>query len=163
MSLNKVMLIGRLGNDPEKKVTQSGAAVASFSLATTDSYKDKQGNKQESTTWHKVVLWNKLADLAEQYLSKGKKVYIEGILKNNEWTDKDGNKRVTTEVTGQTMEFLEPNTSKSDQKTNYSKNNNQNNNKNQRNNQNPNQSYNANSNSNSNNIDDDFIEVDIPF
>ncbi len=106
-SLNKVMLIGRLGSDPEKKVTQSGSSVCSFSLATTESYKDQQGKKQEKTEWHRIVLWNRLADLAEQYLAKGKQVYIEGSLGTNEWTDKDGNKRSTTEIKGQTLQFLE--------------------------------------------------------
>jgi single-strand DNA-binding protein len=106
-SLNKVMLIGRLGTDPEKRVTQSGSSVVSLSLATTDYYKDQQGNKQEKTEWHKVVLWNRLADLAEQYLGKGRQVYVEGSLRTNEWKDKDGNKRYTKEVIGQTIQFID--------------------------------------------------------
>ena len=146
-SLNKVMLIGRLGSDPEKKVTQNGSSVVSFSLATTESYKDKQGNKQETVEWHKVVLWNRLADLAEQYLGKGKQVYIEGSLRTNEWTDKDGKKRYTTEVIGQSIQFID--SGSSDQV--------QNNNK---------QIYQQKQQSNnqySNNIDDEFIEDDLPF
>lgn len=112
-SLNKVMLIGRLGNDPEKKTTQSGSTVTNLSLATSENYKDKQGNKQEKTTWHKIILWNKLADLAEQYLSKGKQIYIEGSLGTNEWTDNDGNKRYSTEITAHTMQFLDAKDSQS--------------------------------------------------
>lgn len=120
-SLNKVMLIGRLGADPEKRVTQSGSAVVTLNLATSEKYKDKSGNNQEKTEWHKVVLWNKLAELAEQYLSKGKQVYIEGSLKTNEWNDKDGNKRYTTEVIGQKLQFIDSASSGSQNNTDSDK------------------------------------------
>ena len=106
-NLNKVMLIGRLTSDPEKRVTKNGISVASLNLVTNDRFKDNQGCKQESSEFHKIVLWGKVADLAEQYLSKGSRVYIEGKLQTNEWNDKDGNKRYTTEIVGQTMQFIE--------------------------------------------------------
>jgi single-strand DNA-binding protein len=110
-NLNKVMIIGRISCDIEKRVTQSGSSVVSLDIATNENYKDQQGNRQERTEFHKVVLWNKLADLAEQYLGKGKQVYIEGSLRTNEWKDKDGNKRYTTEIIGQTMQFIDSQTS----------------------------------------------------
>lgn len=102
------MLIGRLGNAVEKRVIPSGASVATVSLATSERFKDKSGQMQERTEWHRVVLWNRLADLAEQYLNKGSQIYIEGSLRTNEWQDKDGNKRYTTEIQAQTMQFLDP-------------------------------------------------------
>jgi len=105
--LNKVLLIGRLGQDPEKKVTQTGQSVASISLATTEYYKDKSGSKQEKTEWHKVVFWGKQADLVEQYCKKGSQIYVEGALQTREWKDKDGNKRWTTEVVGRQIQFLD--------------------------------------------------------
>lgn len=164
MSLNKVMLICRLGTDPEKRVTKGGSSVVSFSAATTEKYKDQQGNKQERAEWHRVVLWNRLADLAEQYLSKGKQVYVEGSLRTNEWTDKDGNKRYTTEVIGQTLQFLE--SGSSDRQSN---NNNQNqSNKPQNNYSRPNvNNYKQNLGQMSDQAphpDDDFLdELEIPF
>lgn len=105
--LNKVMLIGRLGRDVEKKLTNSGARVATLSIATTDVFNDRQGNRQERTEWHKVVMWEKMADLAEQYLRKGSQVYVEGSLRTQEWQDKDGNRRFTTEVVANRMQFLD--------------------------------------------------------
>ena len=97
-SLNKVQLIGRLGKDPEVRYTNDNIAVAKLAIATTESYKDKSGAKQEITEWHNVVCWRNLAEIAEKYLTKGKQVYIEGKLRTRNWEDKDGNKRYTTEI-----------------------------------------------------------------
>jgi single-strand DNA-binding protein len=105
-SLNKVMLIGNLGRDPELRSTPGGTQVANFSLATTENFTDRSGNRQERTEWHRVVLWGKLAEIASQYLSKGRQVYIEGRLQTREWEDKQGQKRQTTEVVGTTMVML---------------------------------------------------------
>jgi single-strand DNA-binding protein len=105
-SLNKVLLIGNLGKDPEVRFTQDGSPVATFSLATSETWNDKSGNRQEHTEWHTVVAWNKLADLAKRYLSKGRQVYIEGRLRTREWNDRDGNKRRTTEVIASQMVLL---------------------------------------------------------
>lgn len=105
-NLNKVMLIGRVGQDVQKKHTNSGTSVATISIATADYYKDKNEERQEITEWHQVVLWQKLADLAEQYLSKGNQVYIEGSLKTEKWDDKDGNPRTTTKIIAQKIQFL---------------------------------------------------------
>jgi single-strand DNA-binding protein len=108
-SLNKVMLIGNLGKDPELRHTGSGMAVATFSIATSERYKNKQsGDWEERTEWHNVVLWGKQAETAGQYLSKGKTVYIEGRLQTRKWQDRDGNNRYTTEVVGETMKMLSP-------------------------------------------------------
>lgn len=104
--VNKVILVGRLGKDPEVRHLESGAAVANFPMATSETYKDKQGNKQESTEWHNIVLWRGLAEIAEKYLTKGNLVYIEGKLKTRNWQDKDGNTRYTTEVVGDNMTML---------------------------------------------------------
>ena len=106
-NLNKVLLIGHLGQDPEKKVTPSGATVVTISLATTDKFTDKSGNKQEKTEWHRVIFWNKQAELIDQYCKKGSSLYIEGSLSTREWTDKEGNKRWTTEINGRSMQFLD--------------------------------------------------------
>ena len=97
-SLNKILLIGHLGRDPEVRYTPDGAPVASFSLATSENWTDKSGSRQEHTEWHNVVAWNRLADLAKRFLSKGRQVYVEGRLRSRDWTDRDGNKRRTTEV-----------------------------------------------------------------
>ncbi len=105
-SLNKIMLIGNLGRDPEIRYTQDGSPVANFSLATTESYTDKGGVRQERTEWHNIVAWNRLAELAKRYLSKGRQVYVEGRLRTREWTDRDGNKRRTTEVVALQMVLL---------------------------------------------------------
>jgi single-strand DNA-binding protein len=105
-SLNKVMLIGNLGKDPEIRYTQDGSPVATFSLATSESWTDKSGNRQEHTEWHTVVAWTRLADLCKRYLAKGRQVYIEGRLRTREWNDKDGNKRRTTEVIASQMVLL---------------------------------------------------------
>lgn len=106
-SLNKVMLIGNLGKDPEVRYTTSGQAVATFNLATTDKYKNKQsGEWEEKTEWHRVTLWGKLAEIAGEYLAKGKTVYIEGRLQTRKWTDRDGNDRYTTEIVADRMQML---------------------------------------------------------
>ena len=96
--VNKVILIGNLGADPEIRYTTSGTAVATLRLATTESWMDKSGERTERTEWHRVIVWGKSAETASQYLSKGKQVYVEGRLQTREWTDKDGNKRFTTEI-----------------------------------------------------------------
>ncbi|MBU6376566.1 MAG: single-stranded DNA-binding protein [Bdellovibrionales bacterium] len=106
MSVNKVILIGRLGQNPEVRHTPSGSSVANFSLATNESWTDKQGQKQERTEWHRVVVWGKLADLCGQYLVKGRQVFIEGKLQTRQWQDKDGQTKYTTEVLAQTVQFL---------------------------------------------------------
>lgn len=106
MSVNKVILMGRLGQDPELKHTPAGAAVCSLSLATSESWKDKAGEKQERTEWHRVVVWGKLAELCNQYLSKGRQAFVEGRLQTRSWDDKDGNKRYTTEINATTVQFI---------------------------------------------------------
>ncbi len=105
-SVNKVILIGRLGKDPEVKYTQGGTAVARFSLATDEMWKDQSGEKQQKTEWHNIVAWDKLADICGQYLSKGRQVYIEGRLQTRAWEDKEGNKRYTTEIRADNMVML---------------------------------------------------------
>lgn len=107
-SLNKVMLIGNLGKDPEVRYTPSGAAVASFNLATSERFKNKSGEWEERTEWHRVTLWSKLAEIAGEYLSKGKTVYIEGRLQTRKWQDNSGNERYTTEIVGEKMQMLSP-------------------------------------------------------
>jgi single-strand DNA-binding protein len=105
-SLNKVMLIGNLGKDPEVRYTAGGTAVASFSLATTEKFKGKNGEWEEKTEWHNITLWARLAEIAGEYLSKGKTVYIEGRLQTRKWQDKDGKDRYTTEIVGEKMQML---------------------------------------------------------
>jgi len=106
MSVNKVILVGRLGQNPEVRYTPSGAAVANFSVATNETWVDKSGQKQERTEWHKVVVWGKLAELCGQYLTKGRQAYVEGRLQTRQWQDKDGQTKYTTEVQAQTVQFL---------------------------------------------------------
>jgi single-strand DNA-binding protein len=105
-SLNKVILIGNLGRDPEIRYTPDGAPVANFSIATTEFWTDKSGTRQQNTEWHNVVAWNKLADISKRYLAKGRQVYIEGRLRTREWNDKEGNKRRTTEVIASNLILL---------------------------------------------------------
>ncbi len=105
-SLNKVMLIGNLGRDPEIRYTPDGSPVANFSLATTDYWTDKSGTRQERTEWHNIVAWSRLADLSKRFLTKGKQVFVEGRLRTREWTDRDGNKRRTTEIVASQMVLL---------------------------------------------------------
>ncbi len=105
--INKVILVGNLGQDPEIKYTAGGAAVTTLSLATSESWKDKDtGSDQERTEWHRVVLWRRLAEIAGEYLKKGSKVYIEGQLQTRKW-EQDGQTRYTTEVIGRDMQFLD--------------------------------------------------------
>jgi single-strand DNA-binding protein len=104
--LNKAMLIGNLGKDPEVKTLDNGAKIATFPLATTETYKDRDGNKQSRTEWHNIVLWRGLADVAELYCRKGGQVYIEGRLSTRKWDDKDGHTRYTTEIIGDNMVLL---------------------------------------------------------
>ena len=107
MSVNKVIIIGRLGQNPEVKHTPGGAAVANFSLATNERWTDKSsGQKQERTEWHKIVVWGKTAELCAQYLTKGREVYLEGRLQTRQWQDKDGQTRYTTEVNADHVVFL---------------------------------------------------------
>lgn len=106
MSVNKVILVGNLGRDPELKYTPSGAAVASFSIATTEKYKDRDGQFVEKTEWHNVVAWKQLAEICGKYLHKGKQVYIEGKLQTRKWQDRDGNDRYTTEIVAEQMQML---------------------------------------------------------
>ena len=104
--VNKVILIGNLGKDPELRYTPGGQAVASFSLATGEKWRDKDGNLQDRTEWHNIVVWGRMAENAKEYLSKGRPVYIEGRIQTRSWDDKDGNKRYTTEIVTQRMQFL---------------------------------------------------------
>jgi single-strand DNA-binding protein len=104
--LNKHMIIGRVGQDPELRYTQSNTAVTTVSVATSERYKDKNGEQQENTQWHRVTFWGKLAEIAGEYLKKGQLVYVEGPSETREWEDKDGVKRYTTEVKAREMKML---------------------------------------------------------
>jgi single-strand DNA-binding protein len=106
MSLNKVMLIGNLGKDPEVRFTPTGRAVARFSLATSEVWNDAEGQRQERTEWHNIVVWGKQAETCGQYLAKGRQVYIEGSIRSRQYDDKDGNRRYITEVNAQRVQFL---------------------------------------------------------
>lgn len=106
MSFNKIIVVGNLGRDPELRYTPQGSAVCSFSMATNEKRRDKAGEMQDVTTWFRVTLWNKQAENASKYLTKGSPVYIEGRLRLEEWTDRDGNNRYTLEVQGSEMQFL---------------------------------------------------------
>ena len=117
--INKVILVGNLGQDPEVKYTAGGAAVTTLSLATSESWKDKDtGSDQEKTEWHRVVLWRRLAEIAGEYLKKGSKVYIEGQLQTRKW-EQDGQTRYTTEVVGRDMQFLDSRGSSSSDASSY--------------------------------------------
>ena len=105
--INKVILIGNLGKDPEVRFTPGGQAVANFNIATSESWNDKTtGQKVEKTEWHRIVVWGKLAELCGEYLKKGRQCYVEGRLQTREWTDKEGQKKYTTEVVANTVQFL---------------------------------------------------------
>jgi len=105
--INKVILIGNLGRDPELRYTQNGQPVANFSLATSENWTDKSsGEKVEKTEWHRIVVWGRTAEHCSQYLAKGRTVYVEGRLQTRDWEDKEGQKRSTTEVNAQTVQFL---------------------------------------------------------
>lgn len=106
MSVNKVILVGRLGQNPEVKFTPSGAAVANFSIATSEAWTDKSGQKQEKTEWHRIVVWSKLAELCGQYLQKGRQVYVEGRLQTREYQDKTGVMKSITEIRADAIQFL---------------------------------------------------------
>ena len=105
-SVNKVILIGNLGKDPEVRYLPSGDAVANISIATTETWKDKAGEKQEQTEWHRVAMFGKTAEIAGEYLKKGSQVYIEGKLQTRKWTDKEGQERYTTEIRADRMQML---------------------------------------------------------
>lgn len=106
MSVNKVIILGRLGQDPELKYTPSGMAVCNFTVATSESWADKAGQKQERTEWHRIVVWGKLAELCNQYLTKGRQAFIEGAIQTRSWDDKNGQKRYTTEIVAKTVQFI---------------------------------------------------------
>lgn len=105
--LNKATLIGNLGADPEIRYTQEGTPVATFNIATSETWKDKSGQKQESTEWHRVVVWRRLAEICGEYLHKGSKVYIEGKIQTRKWQDQNGNDRYTTEIVAREMKMLD--------------------------------------------------------
>ena len=105
-SVNKVILVGNLGRDAELRYTPGGAAVATLNLATTEVWNDKQGQRQEKTEWHRVVVWGKQAETLQEYLVKGKQIYVEGRLQTRQWDDKDGNKRYTTEIKADRITLL---------------------------------------------------------
>ena len=105
-SVNKVILVGNLGRDAELRYTPGGAAVATLNLATTETWKDKEGQKKEDTQWHRVILWGKTAESLQDYLTKGKQIYVEGKLQTRKWKDKDGNDKYTTEVRGDRVVLL---------------------------------------------------------
>jgi single-strand DNA-binding protein len=104
--LNKVMLIGNLGADPETRFTQDGTCVCNLRVATTEKFKNRNGEPQERTEWHRVVMWGRLGEIANQYLSKGSRVYIEGKIETRKWQDRDGNDKYTTEIRANEMKML---------------------------------------------------------
>ncbi|PEN07648.1 single-stranded DNA-binding protein [Longimonas halophila] len=104
--VNKVVLVGRLGQDPELKYTNSGTAVCTFSVATNDSYTNRDGERVDTTEWHNIVVWGRLAEICDEYIDKGQQVYLEGQLQTRSWEDRDGNKRYRTEVKAQDVVFL---------------------------------------------------------
>lgn len=106
MSVNKAILVGNLGKDPELRYTPAGTAVCTFSLATTDRFKNKQGEQQERTEWHNIVVWAGLAEICGKYLTKGKQIYLEGRIQNRSYDDRDGNKRYITEIVANEMQML---------------------------------------------------------
>jgi len=115
--VNKVILLGNLGKDPEVRYLDNGVAVANFSLATTENYKNKQGERVSQTEWHNIVLWRGLAEVAEKYLKKGASIYVEGKIKTRKWEDKDGNTRYNTEILADNMTMLGGKQSQSDSPT----------------------------------------------
>jgi single-strand DNA-binding protein len=106
MSVNKVILVGRLGRDPETRFTSGGQAVANFSVATDETYKDRNGERQKRTEWHKIVVWGKQAEIAQQYLKKGSLIFIEGRIQSREWQDKEGQKRTSFEIVATNFRML---------------------------------------------------------
>ena len=109
--VNRVILVGHLGGDPEMRYTSSGTPVTNFSLATNERWNNQDGERQERTEWHKIVTWSKLAEISNQYLTKGQLVFIEGRIQTREWDDKDGNKRRTTEIVASDMRMMTPRSS----------------------------------------------------
>jgi single-strand DNA-binding protein len=107
-AVNKAIILGNLGRDPEVRYTSDGKAVTNFSVATTEKWKDRDGNSQERTEWHRVVVFDRLGEVCGEYLSKGSSVYVEGYLRTRSWDDREGNKRYTTEIVGRTVQFLSP-------------------------------------------------------
>lgn len=105
-SVNKAIIVGNLGKDPEVRFTGGGQAVANFTIATSESWKDKSGQKQERTEWHRIVVWGKLAELCGEHLFKGRQCYVEGRIQTREWTDSAGQKKYTTEIMADEMKFL---------------------------------------------------------
>jgi len=106
--INKVILLGNLGNDPEQRSTQGGVAMSTFNVATTERWKGQDGQQQEQTEWHRVIAWKQLAEICNKYLKKGSKVYIEGKLQTRKWQDQEGNDRYTTEIVARDMKMLSP-------------------------------------------------------
>jgi single-strand DNA-binding protein len=106
MSVNKVILVGRLGRDPETRYTGGGQAVANFSVATDETFKDRNGERQKRTEWHKIVVWGKQAEIAQQYLKKGSLIFIEGRIQSREWQDKEGQKRTSFEIVATNFRML---------------------------------------------------------
>src|SRR5260370_31256727 len=104
--VNKVILLGRLGSDPETRYTSGGQGVCNFSLATDESFKDRNGEKQKRTEWHKIVIWGKLAEVAQQYVHKGDLLYLEGKIQTNTWDDREGNKRETKQIVVSNLRML---------------------------------------------------------
>ncbi len=112
--VNKAILVGNLGRDPELRKTPNGQSVVNFTLATSETWTDKSGDRVERTEWHRIVVWGRTAEMCNQYLSKGRTVYIEGRIQTREWEDKDGNKRYTTEINANIVNFIGPRSSGSD-------------------------------------------------
>jgi single-strand DNA-binding protein len=106
MSVNKVILVGRLGKDPETRYTSSGQAVCNFSLATDETYKDRAGERQKRTEWHRIVVWAKQAEIAQQYLHKGSLIYLEGRIQTRQWDDREGQKRTSVEIIANRFQML---------------------------------------------------------
>lgn len=121
--LNKVMLIGRLGKDPEIRYTTAGVAIANFTIATSEEWKDKEsGDKKERTEWHRIAAFGKLGEICGEYLSKGKQIYVEGRIQTRAWDDKDGNKRYTTEIIASDVQFLDKKDSGNSSKRDFNNN-----------------------------------------
>jgi single-strand DNA-binding protein len=108
MSVNKVILVGRLGQDPQTRFTSGGQTVCNFSVATDEVFRDRAGERQKRTEWHRIVMWGKLAEIGQQYLKRGTMVYLEGRLRTRQWDDRSGNKRTTTEIIANVMKMLSP-------------------------------------------------------
>jgi len=106
MSVNKVILVGRLGRDPETRYTGGGQAVCNFSLATDETFKDRNGERQKRTEWHRISVWGKLAEICQQYLKKGSQIYVEGRIQSREWQDKEGQKRTSHDIVANVMRML---------------------------------------------------------